>query len=294
MLLRNDGAKDVDAKLEVTLLDRRGRPLASLTREALLRPHRATAVDLTISPDKAFDKWRDDRLPARGVVVLTAKESKTTGMHANPKTRDLQILQVQPSSAETFITLVGLGAAIALALYGLAISGRSTATPDDSTPKWSAQSWSTNLAIGGALFTAVLGIAALPAQTHYAARSTYSTFSLLFAALVTLAPAIYGLLNVGGPHTPARALRLFALAAAVTVWATIGQLGLSALLFLELGLTFVISPAAAYAAAGLAGLVAAIVFVYALRAVHSFTVPPAAELGQPPVLPMAGRPWSLI
>lgn len=294
VLVRNDGEQDADVQFETTLLDRSGQVLGSGTQKEILKPYRATPVTLSVSAgNRSFNLWRDSRLPARGVVVLIARPHGATGVPATFKSRDLVVLQVQPSSAELWITLAGLTGGILLAIYGLAVSSRSRAGAANPAPGWTPQSWSTNLAIGGALLTALLGIAALPAQTHYAARTSYTALSAFFATLVTLAPAIYGLLNVGRPPTPAGALRLYSLAAGVTVWATIGQLGLGALLFLELSLARVISSPAAYAAATLFGLVALLVFASALRAVGSFA--PAPAPAGPPVPPPGPPPaWALL
>jgi uncharacterized protein YhhL (DUF1145 family) len=291
VLIRSDEAKDVSARLEAALLDRSGQVLGSWEHKANLKPHRATPVNLTITPSTIFAKRRDSRLPAQGVIVLTSKLAEASDAdYGSPRSRELLVVQVQPSSAEIIVTFIGVVAAVLLALYGVIVSGRATSNPSDDLPRWSPQSWSTNLAIGGAVLTTVLGITALPAQTHYAARSTYSTFSAFFTALVALAPAIYGLLNVGGPHPPGRTIRLFAIAAAVTVWATIGQLGLAALLFLELGLVNVVSPPAAYAAAALSVLIALLVFVYAARAVAAAANPPAT----PPSASARDRTWALL
>jgi hypothetical protein len=295
VLVRNDSEQEADIQIEAMLLDRSGHVLGSASQKERLQPFRVTAVTLSVSPANGdFDLWRDRRLPARGSVVLMAKGHGAAGGPATVKSRDLIVLQVQPSSAELLITLSGLAGAIVLALYGLAVSGRSTVDPAKSAPGWSPQSWSTNLAIGGALLTTLLGIAALPAQTHHAARTSYIALSAFFATLVTLAPAVYGLLKVGSPPTPGGALRLFALAAAVTVWATVGQLGLGALLFLELSLARVISPPAAYAAAALFDLVAVLVFVYALRAVGSYATRKPAVTGQPTPPPAVPQPWALL
>jgi hypothetical protein len=294
-LVRNDSGQYADVQLETTLVDRSGNELGSASQQHVLIPYRATAVTITVSPtDRNFDLQRDSRLPAHGTVVLNAKAHKSADAPVTVKSRDVILLQVQPSNAELLITLAGVFGAILIILYGLAVSGRSLANPANGTPGWTPQSWGTNLAIGGALLAALLSIAALPAQTHYAARTSYAALSAFFAALVTLAPAVYGLLNVGGTRTPARALRLYALAAAITVWATIGQLGLSGLVFAELSIARVISQPAGYAAATLCAVIAVLVLAYAVRAVGSFVTPRPLANDDPMAPPAASRSWTLL
>lgn len=293
VLVRNDSGGEALAAFEGTMLDRRGQPLGTMTASAALKSP-VTPVVLTLTPVKPFDLARDDRLPARGVLVMTARPSGRADASPTIRSRELTLLQIQPSAAERAITSLGLIAGAIVLLYGVAagFSAKSNAQLAG-TPAWTPQSWSTNLAIGGALLAMVLGIAALPAQTHYAARTAYATLSTFFATLVALAPAVYGLLKVGTPSPPA-ALRLFAFAAGVTVWATVGQLGITGLLFLELGAARVISWTSARSAALLFAIVALLVFVYALRAVNAYktgespvtgaTVPPSGTAGRWPLL----------
>jgi hypothetical protein len=293
VLVRNDSGRDADVKFEGTLLDRLGRPLGTFTQTETLKSV-VTPVTLRLAPSSAFNTSRDDRLPARGVVVMTAAPGGATGVAPAIKSRDLVLLQIQPSAAERSIARVGLVAAAIVLAFGLVVSFGAKANPRlEGVPEWTPQSWSTNLAIGGALLTMVLGIAALPAQTHYAARAAYATLSTFFATLVALAPAVYGLLKVGAPSPPG-ALRLFALAAAVTVWATIGQLGITGLLFLELGMARVISWTSARAAAFLFATVALLVFVYALRAVHAYRTGGGPAPAGPPPPPGAPQRWPLL
>jgi hypothetical protein len=253
-----------------------------------------TPVTLRMAPAPPFHVSRDDRLPARGVVIMTATPAGSSAAAPTIRSRDLVMPQIQPSAAERSITRAGLAAAAIVLVFGLVVSFNAKGNPAlAGAPEWTPQSWSTNLAIGGALLTMVLGIAALPAQTHYAARTAYATLSTFFATLVALAPAVYGLLKVGAPSPPG-ALRLFAFAAAVTVWATVGQLGVTALLFLELGMARVISWTSARAAALLFAAVAFLVFVYALRAVNAYKTGGGPALTGP--VPPPGQPprWPLL
>ncbi len=144
--------------------------------------------------------------------------------------------------------------------------------------------------MGGALLTSLLGVSAVPAQTHFMPRPSYAVLSVFFAALVALAPAIYGLLKAGGQRTNKGALLLFGSAAAVTVWATIGQLGAAVLLFFELASARAISTTSAGSARLAIVGVAIAVVVYGFRAVNSYT----RVRRWKDEATAAARPWALL
>jgi hypothetical protein len=290
VLVRNDSGEKVSVALTAVLVARTGRTIRKSSAAVPIEP-RSVAV-LAFSVPLSSPSWRwgvYDDLPARGLILLQANApGKTTVV----KTRDIVIAPRQPSGAELLVTAIGLVAAIGLALYGLAVSGRAAMDVVQGAA-WTPQSWSTNLAVGGALLTALLGMTTLPAQTHYAAKTTYTTLSAFFAALVILAPAVYGLLKIDAAPSPSAALRMFSAAAALTVWATVGQLGTAALLFLELADTRLVSIVAAAAATAVAAVVAVLVVIYAARAINSYLHPPGAHGPGPgggPVPPPAPRP----
>jgi hypothetical protein len=298
VLIRNDTDKKLTATLQPFLIDRRAWSFPWNEGPSVgLNPRSVMPVTVTVPlPPPATCWWPHSRLPARGIVTLSARGEREPGFSVC-KSRDLIIAQKQPSSAELFVTVIGLAAAIALGMYGWIVSGQSNIAPTANPPTWTPQSWSTNLAIGGALVTSLLGITALPAQTHFATKTTYTTLSAFFAALVVLAPAVYGLLKADRAPSKATALRIFAFAAAITVWATIGQLGTAALLFLELSDARLVSVLAADAAAAVAAIVAMLVAIYGVRAINSHLIPaPAAGAlpGGGPEPPPAAPPLRLL
>ena len=188
-----------------------------------LKPSESAYVRVRLAPSHAFDTRRDDRLPARGVVILRVREKDNEAAAPTVKVRDLIVPQIQPSLAEHDVTRAGLAAAIVVLLVGMVASRRARPNPAiGGTPKWTPQSWSTNLAIGGALLTACTSRSAdCQPRVTTPRRRRIRHSPAFFAALVALAPAVYGLLRVGSV-SPATALRLFALSSAVTVWATVG------------------------------------------------------------------------
>ncbi len=303
VLVRNDSRQSARAEIRAVALDRHGNELSGLVKKDL-DPYGPTPVKIQLTPPWQFHPYRDDRLPARGFVMLRVWP-KDAPDSASPtlKVREIVVPQLQPSLAEMRITGIGIIAGLLVLLFGLALApvAQSNAAIKG-TPKWTPQSWSTNLAIGGALLTAILAIGGLPAQGYYATKMSYAALSTFYAAMVALAPAVYGLLRVGSV-SEVTALRSYTFAAAVTVWATVGQLGTAAQVSLELGVARVFSAAAANAAAVLFWSVALFVFLYAIRAVHTYSTangsptPKAGGRGQegrPTDPPTAPTEWALL
>jgi len=295
ILVRNDSRQSARAEIQAVALDRHGNELTGLAAKEL-GPHAATAVRIQLTPSWKFDLRRDDRLPARGFVMLRVWPKDSQNVAPTVKVKELVVPQVLPSLAEQRITMIGVGAGLVVLLFGLLRASTTTMTPNaviKGNPKWTPESWSTNLAIGGALLTGLLAIGGLPAQGYYASKASYTALAAFYAAMVALAPSVYGLLRVGSvsAHT---ALGLYGFAAAVTVWATVGQLGTAAQVSLELGIARVLSGSAATAAAALFWIVALLVFLHAIRAVHAYStggspaaVPAGARQGAGPTDPPA-------
>ena len=273
-MVRNDSPQAAEAEIRLIALDRHGQELSGKVG-AKLDPFTPTAVRVRLDASR-LDLRRDDRLPARGYAILRAWPAGSSRAGSpTVKVREIVVPQVQPSFAEGQLTMAGVVAGLLVLLFGLAIAPTAKInvnTAITGTPKWTPQSWSTNLAIGGALLTGLLAIAGLPAQGHYATKLSYTALAAFFATLVALAPAVYGLLRVG-QVSPRTALCLFSFAAAVTVWATVGQLGTAALVILELGMARVLPGTTATAAAVLFGGSAVLVVAYAFRAVYAYSQP---------------------
>ena len=171
-----------------------------------LKPSESAYVRVRLAPSHAFDTRRDDRLPARGVVILRVREKDNEAAAPTVKVRDLIVPQIQPSLAEHDVTRAGLAAAIVVLLVGMVASRRARPNPAiGGTPKWTPQSWSTNLAIGGALTTACTSRSAdCQPRVTTPRRRRIRHSPAFFAALVALAPAVYGLLRVGSCRRPRR------------------------------------------------------------------------------------------
>lgn len=92
------------------------------------------------------------------------------------------------------------------------------------------QSWGSNVTIGAGILSTLVTAIAFPAHPHYMDRNSYTLLQVLFAALVTLAPLVYGLLRpgvqAGGAATAGAQgyVYMFLLAGALVLWAALGQL----------------------------------------------------------------------
>jgi hypothetical protein len=288
VFVRNDDNAPVDVALEAVVMDHSG----AITNRSMLTKgaaagQRVQAFKVELPVESRF--W-DSRLPARGSLMLIATRDNATTV----RYRDLVITQVQPSATELVIAVIAF--VPAACLFGWTWTRRAAVAPPADAPPWTPRSWSSNLAIGGALLTAVLGIAALPNHTHYMARSSYTVLNAVFAALVALAPAVYDLLKTSERATPSGAMRLFGVAACITLWATLGQIVTAAFLFLELAASRVVTfTTVVMLLIVLAGVSIALV-VYAFRAVASLTVVANEPSFRVDVTVTARpqRPWALI
>lgn len=112
------------------------------------------------------------------------------------------------------------------------------------------ESWSSTLTIAGAILTTFLTFTGLPDYGHIMSKKTYTIASLLFAALIMLAPGVYALFrrttqvkNETGTKTPqTQGLVLLFLAAAVlTTTGVLAQFKLLGALFSDLGSAGIVS-----------------------------------------------------
>src|SRR4029450_11891064 len=112
-------------------------------------------------------------------------------------------------------------------------------------PKWDfTQSWSSTLTVAGAALTGLFSYTGLPEHGHRFGKPSYALLSVLFAALIGLAPAVYNLVRV--PVQLKRAdetldiqyqgfVVLFLLAGVLTMTGVLAQIGLLHELMADIG-----------------------------------------------------------
>jgi hypothetical protein len=292
VFVKSDDDAVVNVTFDAVLVDHAGKVLPTeRVGASKVDPGQPKPIPVTFTLNSTYFGLWDARLPARGSLILSAAKGN------GPRTiriRDLVVPQVQPAALELVVTLVSLVPAVTLLLWSW--SKEAAQPPPDSAPPWTLRSWSSNLAIGGALLTSLLGLMALPTHTHYMAKASYTVLSPFFAALIALAPAVYDLMKAGGTPTPSSALRLFGTAAAITLWATLGQLGTTVFLFLELEAARVVSGVAAVTAALVVVAVGVAVISNAFKAIQSHTDPANAVRLRADEKTSLGRPgrWALL
>lgn len=187
-------------------------------------PHSSATVPLTFTSDQ-------EEVSFSGVLVATV----------NGQAEDAVALTVDRAKEAAWwlwlVILVPLG--VAVAVVGFAWRRHKKRHSDSrldhrfGSAKWDFQkSWSSNLTVVGALLSTVLASGALPDDV--AKSKTFAGLSLLFGMLALLAPFVY-IATAGA--TGQGFVWSFLLATWLTVWATLGQLTTSFLLFQQLQTT---------------------------------------------------------
>lgn len=269
--VRNDEPTDGIVAFAVVLQD---------NKQGVLRSNAKLVSGTGVIPRNGFDEITIEidigksEVPLSGYIQMTA----SAGPDRKPAYQ-YKVLKVPPAlpsksatwlfnsslTASLFVVLVSL---LWLRRVGIRFSQRM------GPPSWNfGDSWGTNITVGGALLTTLLGFSALPEQTHYLNKTAYLSLSLIFAALITVAPSIYALLrtpvNVAGATLPQYQgyVLSFALASGVTVWGALGQLETVGLLFDELADAREISLGILAALLGVLGLVSVLLIIYGCRTI---------------------------
>jgi hypothetical protein len=285
MILRAPGnSPSTDRDLHAVLIDTRGDPVpvdlkvecaTGCTGQTVKfngRPATALKVIVTLP-----GCWRDGFTPrvATGLIGVATK-AKPGEFEGTPKR--LRILAPAPSRWQSLVIFGSGSVALGLSLV-VAIASSSRLGQRMGAPSWSgADSWGTNLSVGGGLVNGALAIAVLTDTTGYMTKSSYAALSMVLASLVLLAPVVYGLFrrevdvlerasespDPGAPGLLIATAKefegyviVFIVAGFLTIWASLGQLMTFALVIGELRIADVIG-------GGVAAVVIILVAVVAL------------------------------
>ena len=144
---------------------------------------------------------------------------------------------------------VVFGAAFVCILVALFAVRKFGLTSRMGTATWDfSQSWATNITIAGAVLASLLAFAGLPEYGEILSKNSYLSLSVLFGALVMLAPSVYNFIRkpieiaIPDRDNPANTTGLrfqgyvfgFLLAALVIVWGVLSQLLVVGFLLQEL------------------------------------------------------------
>jgi hypothetical protein len=315
VFLRNDTGEPHTADLSLVLVDVEGRefpvtvtPVASLPA---IQGHSMVPAALAISTGLGSGDWPP--LPLRGYICLS-----TPGVTAAPVYRDIRILAAVPSVGETEIVLGSLAVAF-LIVWSCVMpkARRQLLTLRMGSPTWG-ESWGSNLTVGTALLTALLGLSVFPEQTRFLPKGAYIAMSALFTSLIALAPVVYGLFR-----TPVTVMKegvqtvqyqgsvgIFCLAASLTMWGALGQLVALGYVIEELAAIHVFGPSLEAMVLLMTVTLIVLLIWYALVSTRDFlvkfTAPQALASGTQPVrfahptaaerpgLPLALPEWHLL
>lgn len=237
-----------------------------------------------------------EAFPLSGWLVL---ETKSNGTQKKPS-GILEISRIERRSDAEWPLLrwagVAAAAAVLLAAVILAfLDGPGVLVNRMGAATWSfADSWSSNLTVGGAVIASLLSFTTLPEQGLTLSRKGYGMVSLMLAALIALAPALYNMFR-----KPVQAktevavvqyqgwVAFFLAAGVFTLTGALGQLGLLRMLFGDVAISGIVAPRTAQLFAGLFWLLQGVVFIGGVvsmaQAVHTLSAPASdAEGAMPP------------
>ncbi len=208
-----------------------------------------------ISDPMNYGSWTS-HLPARGWLVLarTTKTGKTPECTTSllPDIQKEMIVEPPlPSSVDTGTVLASLflSAAVTFVATAIILASRELflrARMGDVAFDF-ASSWGANVAVGAGILTALTNGAIL-SQEKYSSNSTaYLVLAGIFAALVPVGAALYGLIRPTEPLTtgstqPQGYVSMYLLSSGIVLWGAFGQLLLLGMVLRELTLARILDP----------------------------------------------------
>lgn len=247
LFVRNDDSLASSVQFTSELADAKGEPLPTAPFEVSpsseIEKNSIAAVRIVIDA-------KNLKTPLSGYLKLVAS---APGHKPSIKYRALKIPPPLPSLLATRLFWISLAAtaAVAVIAFLVLLSMKIWLTQRMGSPTWSfSDSWGTNIAAVGALLNPLLSFSALPDQTFYLNKNSNLCLSLIFGAVIALAPSIYSLVRTPAPAPPPGSgtaiqyqgyVGFFILASLLTAWGAMGQVITIALLFAELSNVHTIS-----------------------------------------------------
>ncbi|MFL6214768.1 MAG: hypothetical protein ACJ74J_12860 [Blastocatellia bacterium] len=174
-------------------------------------------------------------------------------LHAGNLTarRPLQLISAEQSPLANFPVYLSLGIAVTIGLVCIWVL-RDKLGKQMGLPAWSSSSLATNLGFITSLAAATANLL-VPVKPHLLQKSEYTTLSMLFAALITVAPLAYSSIRLqpqsdGSAATPNYKgyVVLLILTNIITLWGAFGALTVVAFYFIELAEAHLLSPFASW------------------------------------------------
>jgi hypothetical protein len=218
-------------------------------------------------------------------AACTEAANDRDGLSGGVTFREITLLSPRPSTIEGRVIWGSAVAAVAIAVLGVVLGTWKKKPADHWIGKrmgsvaWE-ESWCSNVAVGAGLLTLLLDATVLPGQTRLLPHGSYVLLSALFAALVALAPAIYGGFRspkvIGADGTEEMQEQgfagIFVLASVLTLWGAAGQIATALFALRELEVAWVLAASAVTVLEVLVGAVGVLIAAYAVFALHRFVV----------------------
>jgi hypothetical protein len=191
-----------------------------------------------------------------------------------------------------FVSLVIAALIVGITIGSLFKKGISLLRPMGGA-SWSfEQSWGANVTIGAAILGTFLTLLAFPSHPHIMEKTSYSLLQVIFAALIALAPLVYGLIRrnvqvnangVAAVDTQGFVI-MFLLAGGLVLWGAFGQVITFGVLVEEFILSDNLAPSLGRVTQALAVILCLLLIVYGLRSLYQTAknLSKAQQLPQPP------------
>ena len=195
---------------------------AALAAPTTVQPRQAMRVALVFSGLQALSEV------VSGELVITGG--------AKPVAQSVEVTPALQPSASWPSLIVGISLGLALLLTAIialvagAGKGWRRLTEAAPPPQWSFESWATHLTAVGAVLGTVLGSASLPSTPRQIDKTSLVSLSLLFGALVVIAPFVFQAIqrpgSLGSPGNEERSgyTWVLLLSCGLTLGAVLGEL----------------------------------------------------------------------
>lgn len=293
----NNGESPIEIEdrwLSVTLKDDSGHAFpeenlkVEITPKGKLNPHEQRVFQISLALTKPFPKFKGRPFYASQSLTgyLFFRAGKTV------KQRPLQLVPFHSSPQVAWLIWIPLGVAVLIGLISL-WRLREKLGKRMVFPEWTSSSWMTNLTVVGAVLTTTTSAIGAVKQPQLLQLAEYTVLSVLFGALVLIAPLAYNSIRLAqdpnaGPSYGGY-VWLFIATITFTLWGAFGQFLLIYYYFDEVAKARLISRSGSLMFNSGIALVGLLLCVYAARTIYFLATQPtkpepsATGVGETPV-----------